>query len=41
MMDDTITTLLRGVADGSIAVADARTALEDAELTEERDGERD
>ena len=35
MMDDTITTLLRGVADGSIPVADARTALEGAELTEE------
>ena len=35
MMDDTITTLLRGVADGSIAVADARTALEGAELTED------
>ena len=35
MMDDTITTLLRGVADGSISVDDARTALEDAELTEE------
>ena len=35
MMDDTITTLLRGVADGTIAVADARTALEGAELTEE------
>ena len=34
-MDDTITTLLRGVADGSIAVDDARTALEGAELTEE------
>ena len=34
-MDDTITTLLRGVADGSIPVADARTALEGAELTEE------
>ena len=35
MMDDTITALLRGVADGSIAVDDARTALEGAELTEE------
>ena len=35
-MDDTITTLLRGVADGSIAVDDARTALEGAELTEEQ-----
>ena len=35
MMDDTITTLLRGVADGSISVDDARTALEGAELTEE------
>ena len=35
MMDDTITTLLRGVADGSIPVADARTALEGAELTED------
>ncbi len=34
-MDDTITTLLRGVADGSIAVDDARTALEGAELTED------
>ena len=34
MMDDTITTLLRGVADGSIPVADARTALEGAELEE-------
>ena len=32
-MDDTITTLLRGVADGSISVDDARTALEGAELT--------
>ena len=36
MMDDTITTLLRGVADGSISVDDARTALEGAELTEEQ-----
>ena len=33
MMDDTITSLLRGVADGSIAVDDARVALEGAELT--------
>ena len=36
MMDDTITTLLRGVADGNISVDDARTALENAELTEEQ-----
>ena len=36
MMDDTITTLLRGVADGSISVDDARTALEGAELTEDQ-----
>ena len=35
MMDDTITNLLRGVADGSIAVDDARTALEGAELSED------
>ena len=35
-MDDTITTLLRGVADGNISVDDARTALENAELTEEQ-----
>ena len=36
MMDDTISTLLRGVADGSITVDDARTALQDASLTEEQ-----
>ena len=35
-MDDTITSLLRGVADGSITVDDARTALEGADLTEEQ-----
>ncbi len=35
-MDDTISTLLRGVADGSITVDDARTALQDASLTEEQ-----
>lgn len=33
-MDDTITTLLRGVAKGNISIADARTALENASLTE-------
>ena len=35
-MDDTITTLLRGVAKGNISIADARTALESASLTEEQ-----
>jgi hypothetical protein len=35
-MDDTITTLLRGVAKGNISIADARTALENASLTEEQ-----
>jgi len=35
-MDDTMTALLRGVADGSISVDDARAALEGAELTEEQ-----
>jgi len=35
-MDDTITKLLRSVADGSVSVDDARTALEGAELTEEQ-----
>ena len=35
-MDDKITQLLRGVADGSVSVDDARTALEDAEMTEEQ-----
>ena len=35
-MDDKITQLLRGVADGSVSVSDARTALEDAEMTEEQ-----
>jgi hypothetical protein len=34
-MDDTITTLLRGVAKGDITVEDARKSLEDASLTEE------
>ena len=36
MMDDTITQLLRGVADGSVKVEDARTALEGAEMSEEQ-----
>ena len=36
MYDDTIENLLRGVADGSITVKDARTALEGVELTEEQ-----
>jgi hypothetical protein len=36
MMDDLITTLLRGVADGSVTVEDARVALEGASLTEEQ-----
>ncbi|HJM55535.1 MAG TPA: hypothetical protein QGI72_04745 [Poseidonia sp.] len=35
-MDDIITQLLRGVADGSISVDDARTALEDVEMTEDQ-----
>ena len=35
-MDDTITQLLRGVADGSVKVEDARTALEGAEMSEEQ-----
>ena len=35
-MDDTITTLLRGVAKGEISVADARTALQNASLTEDQ-----
>jgi len=35
-MDDTITTLLRGVANGSITIDDARTALQDASLTEDQ-----
>ena len=35
-MDDTITILLRGVADGSVTIEDARTALEGASLTEEQ-----
>jgi hypothetical protein len=35
-MDDTITILLRGVAKGNISIADARTALENASLTEEQ-----
>ena len=35
-MDDAITTLLRGVAKGNISIADARTALESASLTEEQ-----
>ena len=34
MYDDTINNLLKGVADGSITVKDARTALEGVELTE-------
>ena len=34
-MDDTISTLLRGVAKGTISVEDARKALENASLTEE------
>jgi hypothetical protein len=34
-MDDTISTLLRGVAKGKISVEDARKALENATLTEE------
>ena len=36
MYDDTIEALLKGVADGSISIKDARTALEDVELTEEQ-----
>ena len=36
MYDDTIENLLKGVADGSITVKDARTALEGVELTEEQ-----
>ena len=36
MMDDTITTLLRKVASGKVSVEDARTALEDASLTEDQ-----
>jgi len=36
MMDDTITTLLRGVAKGSISIEDARTALQNASLTEDQ-----
>ena len=36
MYDDAINNLLRGVADGSIAVKDARNALEGVELTEEQ-----
>jgi hypothetical protein len=36
MYDDTIENLLKGVADGSISVKDARTALEGVELTEEQ-----
>ena len=35
-MDDTISVLLRKVADGSVSVDDARTALEGAELTEDQ-----
>ena len=35
-MDDTITTLLRGVAKGNISIADARTALQNASLTEDQ-----
>ena len=35
-MDDTITTLLRKVASGKVSVEDARTALEDASLTEDQ-----
>ena len=34
MYDDAINNLLRGVADGSISVKDARNALEGVELTE-------
>ena len=34
MYDDTINNLLKGVADGSISVMDARNALEGVELTE-------
>ena len=36
MYDDTIQNLLKGVADGSISVKDARTALVGVELTEEQ-----
>ena len=36
MYDDAIQNLLKGVADGSITVKDARTALEGVELTEEQ-----
>ena len=36
MYDDTINNLLKGVADGSISVNDARNALEGVELTEEQ-----
>ena len=35
-MDDIITNLLRGVADGSVSVDDERTALEDVNLTEDQ-----
>lgn len=35
-MDDTISVLLRKVADGSVSVDDARKALEGAELTEDQ-----
>ena len=34
MYDDSINNLLKGVADGSISVKDARNALEGVELTE-------
>ena len=34
MYDDTINSLLKGVADGSISIKDARNALEGVELTE-------
>ena len=36
MYDDAIQNLLKGVANGSITVKDARTALEGVELTEEQ-----
>ena len=35
-MDDTVSQLLRKVADGSVSDEDARTALEGAELTEDQ-----
>ncbi len=39
MYDDTINSLLKGVADGSISIKDARNALEGVELTEAQHAE--